>query len=101
MLRAVLFLVALQLVSACGSDQPSGAGPVVSKSVRLPDIATQSFAGKVGDTDAYVAVTDLDGTVLVYLCDGKPGATPPSCRDGFTGPSWTINSGPSRGMGRP
>ena len=73
MLRAVLFLVALQLVSACGSDQPSGAGPVVSKSLQLPEIATRSYAGKVGDTDAYVAVTDLDGTVLVYLCDGKPG----------------------------
>lgn len=71
-------VVAAVLLAACGDDGPTpsaGRDPrAVLASLQRADQArreaTVQYVGKVEGSDAYIGITEVDGELEVYLCDG-------------------------------
>lgn len=80
---ASLILLALTLLSGCGSDRSDESSSATAA-------ATRTYVGTAQGTAAFVAVV-VDGTrALAYVCDGLPAnptGTVPSVQAWFNGPS--------------
>ena len=80
----LLLVLALSVLSACGSDDPDAPADAAREA------SVRTYVGRAEGTDAFVAAVVDGSRVLAYLCDGMPGTpvgTAPTLQAWFNGTS--------------